>query len=703
MGVHHFLPKVDCRSLDALIPYIDQVLDEKSVHLLIGYEELAGFKEDVLSCMEVYYQLLGRDDGSTESSDVCHFNGPLPRYVDSLIHYFRRVEQQEFSNKEAMVLEYSGVKTIKIRYKQTNSVIKKLVKLGLREREVLKDPLSIFLKDGALHDLVGILFICSYPYEKEWVARALYNFFEYKHRTDDHLLYGFYNVKKRSGYQALHCDRTIFDPRFDLACASLPEPDGSASIFTILDSEDDDIAVIKKLKDRFNIEIQLHTTLENVWGNMEHSSSYDVLAKGTGRSSEITVQWKLLSDSLKELELKFQRLQMETEQSRYKDTKSPGFTFVYDILKSLDKQAYTKLIKSVEKVDNLIALFNSHEFSRHDYVQQLQEEMQAIDAYAARQKDITVHAICKMQSAFIAYGLANHSDFFNPYDIREFVQSSLDNYEESQRFVEAHPEILKQDLVNILSIYRYLRLGQKYGLGLMDPPADILSGRVVPVMSFERAKHYFALGLSLLNSLSEDDLHYLKDDGVAYVKILHHFDVMAREWELFSSHDDSGSTKLIIEQIARFRGRFINEALLQYFKRLLDTNKIDDVGLIVDFYATMIWHGLYLPIDSIKQIIRYSGYSEIDKSDLFYYELAAYRFLVVRRCELLKDCDDVSRYHDKNKIMYRKDYHSENMINLLFQIKRKESFYTFEKARIHFEKLTGSAFKIDHFSDSISQ
>ncbi len=701
MGVHHFLPKVDCRSLDALIPYVDQVLDEKSAHLHIGTVGLPRFKEDVLKCMEVYYQLLGRDDASAESSDECHFDGPLPRYVDSLIHYFRRVEQQEFSNNEAMVLEYSGVKTIKIRYKQTNSVIKKLVKLGLRDREVLKDPLSIFLKDGALHDLVGILFICSYPYEKEWVARALYNFFEYKHRTDDHLLYGFYTVKKRSGYQALHCDRTIFDPRFDRACASLPEPDASASIFTLLDEDDDDISVIKKLKDRFNVEIQLHTVLENVWGNMEHSNSYDILAKGAGRSSEITVQWKLLSDSLKELELKFQRLQMETEQSRYKENKGLGFTFIYDILKGLDQQAYTRLVRSVEKVDNLISLFNSHEFSRHDYVQQLQEEMRDIDMYASEQKDITVRAICKIQSAFISYGLANHSDFFNPYDIREFVQSSLDNYEESQRFVEAHPEVHKHDLVNILSIYRYLRLGQKYGLGLMDPPAHVLSGRVVPVMGFEKASRYFESGLLLLNRLSEDDLHYLRQDSTAYVKIVHRFDIMAREWELFSAEDDTAIT----QEIARFRARFVNKRLLQYFNTLLDRNKIDDVGLIVDFYATMIWHGLYLPIDSIKQIIKYSGYAKIDKSDLFYYELAAYRFLVVRRCELLKDCHKVSisADHDKNKIMHLKGYHSENMINLLFQIKRKESFYTFEKARIHFEQLTGLVFKIDHFSGSISQ
>ena len=133
-------------------------------------------------------------------------------------------------NKEIRILEYSGVNTIKIRYKYTHSVIKKLIKLGLQQPEIFDDPLHIFLKGGALHDLVGLLFICSTPYEKEWVARAMYNFFEYDYRTDDHLVYGFYTVERKSGYRGLHCDHTLFDPRFDVAFSEDSESSDAASI-----------------------------------------------------------------------------------------------------------------------------------------------------------------------------------------------------------------------------------------------------------------------------------------------------------------------------------------------------------------------------------------------------------------------------------------------------------------------------------------
>lgn len=687
------------------MPLIERIIIDKRADLHISKKDLPPFKENIFQCMKAYYRLLGID--GERSENVSKAVGLLPRYVESLINYFRKLEQQPSGNKEITILQYSGVNTIKIRYKYTESVIKKLVKLGLRDAKVLENPLHIFLNGGALHDLIGVLFVCSYPFEREWVARALYNFFEYDHRTDDHLLYGFYTVKKESGYQALHCDRTLFNPRFDPRFSfSGTEVDSSAEgIFSLLTPDDNDTVVLQKLKDYFNIEIQLHTTLENAWANMEHANSYNVLAKGSGRSSEISVQWKMLSDSLKNLEMEFQRLQIDTEQSQVKDMRRQGFTFVYDIIKRLDKIAYRRLSGSVEKVQNLRNLFNSHEFSRHDYVQQLQNEVRSIDKFARRQDDITVRTIFRMQSAFIYYGLANHGDFFNLYDIREFVQKALDYYEENQRFLNTHSEIYKRDLINIIAIVRYLRLGEKYGLGLMNPKKINIKAQDVPVLSHDKAVYHFELGLLLLNRLSEDDIIYLKEDNAAYVKIIHRLDVMAREWELFASEDEVDlrtKTGLFIKQ---FRERFINKALLVHFKTLLESNKIKNVGFIVNFYATLIWHGLYLPLDSLKRIIKYSAYDKIDKSDLFYYELAAYRFLVVRRCELLEDCDrkHESRPYDKKKITHFKNYHRENMINLLFQIKRKESLYTFEKARIHFEQLTGVVFKFDHFSDSLNQ
>ncbi len=703
--IHHFLPETDFPSHDELMPLIESIIIEKQADLQISKRRLASFKAKILGCMRVYYQLLGIDEEG--SGGPVRAQGLLPRYVESLIDYFRMLEQQQPANKEISILRFSGVNAVKIRYKYTKSVIKKLVKLGLRDPKVLDDPLRIFLNGGALHDLVGILFVCSYPYEREWVARALYNFFKYDHRTDDHLLYGFYTVKKESGYQALHCDHTLFDPRFDpvYSLQTTAVDRSLEEIFTLVTPDDENRVVLQRLKDYFNIEIQLHTTLESAWATMEHANSYNILAKGSGRSDKIAVQWKRLSDSLKTLEMEFERLQIDTEQSIFKVDGRQGFTFIYDILKSLDIKAYKRLNVSVEKVQVLRKLFNSHEFSRHDYVQQLQNEVKRIDRFAKKEGDITVRTIFKMQSAYTYYGLANHSEFFNLYDIQEFVKKSLDYYEENQRFLKAHPEIYKRDLISIISCIRYLRLGQKYGLGLMDPPVRIFKGSTALLLSHEKALHCFEAGLSLLIELSEDDLYYLKEDNAAYVKIVHRFDVMAREWELFASEDDLRSGRTIARSIERFRERFINKALVTHFNTLLDTNKIKNIGFIVNFYGTMIWHGLYLPLDSLRRIIKYSAYDKIDKSDLFYYELAAYRFLAVRRCEVLEDCqkDPGSRPRDNTKVSHFKYYHSENMINLLFQIKRKESFYTFEKARIHFERLTGLVFKIDHFSDSISQ
>jgi hypothetical protein len=129
--------------------------------------------------MEVYYKLVGIDEKVIAGKGMIEPQGVLPRYTESLIGYFQELEKQIPADKEITILEYSGVDTIKIRYKYTDSVIKKLVKLGLRNSKFLEEPLKIFLKGGALHDLIGMLFVCSYPYEKEWVARTLYNFFEY--------------------------------------------------------------------------------------------------------------------------------------------------------------------------------------------------------------------------------------------------------------------------------------------------------------------------------------------------------------------------------------------------------------------------------------------------------------------------------------------------------------------------------------------
>ncbi|HHD72397.1 MAG TPA: hypothetical protein ENL02_00520, partial [Epsilonproteobacteria bacterium] len=131
IDIHHFLPEVNFPPHNELIPLIDHILFEKRADLYMDKEDLPIFKANILQCMQVYYRLLGID--TDRSRNAAKAEGLLPRYVESLIGYFRKLEQQHHGNKEITILKYSGVKMIKIHYKYTESVIKKLVKLGLRD------------------------------------------------------------------------------------------------------------------------------------------------------------------------------------------------------------------------------------------------------------------------------------------------------------------------------------------------------------------------------------------------------------------------------------------------------------------------------------------------------------------------------------------------------------------------------------------
>ena len=705
IGVHYFSPKTEYKPLDQLIPQIEQTLTDQNARSIIGKEKLPHFKECILQCMEVYYKLVGIDEKVIAGKGTIEPQGVLPRYTESLIGYFQELEKQVPYDKEITVLEYSGVDTIKIRYKYTDSVIKKLIKLGLRDPKLLEEPLKIFLKGGALHDLIGMLFVCSYPYEKEWVARTLYNFFEYDNRTDDHLLYGFYTVEKKSGYRGLHCDHTLFNPRFDAAISGKSDtiPVDPNAIFTLLDPKDKAIDVLRKLKDYFNVEIQLHTTFESLWSSMEHTNNYNIQAKGSGRNSKITVQWKMLSDAMKNLEEQFERLQIDTEQARFEVLHHGGYVPVKALLDELGSNTYPIHAASVKKVEDLEDDLKSHEISRQDYVEQLQTEARTIDDFASRQNDPSVQIIFKMHSAFIYYGLANQGEYFNIEDIREFVKKALKSYKEISNFLSAHSEIHKVALINIVAIFRYLYLGQKYGLGLMNPPKETFTDDDIPAVGYSDALSFFRTGISLLNRLGEDELKYINDNSAESIKMIYHYDMQAREWELFNKENDPVQSVDITNLISQFRAQFINISLQEKFNTLLESDKIKNIGFVVKFYTTLVWHGFLRPRDALKQIIKYSAYDKIKASDLFYYELSAYRFLIVSRCESISDCDKdpEERYSDPVKIQHYKNYHRQNMIQLLFRIKKCESDYKFHKARLYFEQLTQSRFKIDHFSGTI--
>ena len=705
--IHHFEPVTAYQPIEKLYPFIEKTMKEQRAVRRLGTEGAEHLRENLIRCLEVYYRLVGIDEKVIEGRGSVMPDGILPRYTESLIRYFQDLDHAVPANEEIATLRYSGVDTIKIRYKYTDSVIKKLIKLGLRDPSVLEEPLKIFLNGGALHDLIGILFVCSYPYEKEWVARTLYHFFEYDHRTDDHLLYGFYTVKKKSGYRALHCDHTLFNPRFDANIAQREECHtfNDDTLFARYDPADAPADILGKFKNCFNIEIQLHTTFENLWASMEHTSSYNIQAKGAGRSSKITVQWKLLSDAMQNLEEQFERLQVETEQARFEVLHHSGYVPVQDLLEMIGSDTYPVYNTSRKKVEELENLLTSREISRQDYVQQLQQEVEYLDNFSQQQNDPTVRTIFDIHATFIYYGLANQNKYFNDYDIRQFAQKSLERYSVISRFLSTHDQVYLGNVLNIVAIFRYLYLGHKYGMGLINPPKEIYLDDDTPIAGYGEILSFFKTGIDLLNELGDSSLEMLARDGAATLKIINHYDILAREWELFNAEDDSERCETIAGAIALFRKKYITALLLDKFNSLLESNEIKNIGFVVKFYSTLVWHGLLRPMHALKQIIKYSAYDTIKASDLFYYELSAYRFQLIKRCETVDDCNGEpgKSASDTARLRHLRDYHRKNMIQLLFRIKKKESNYKFQKARLYFEQLTQTPFKLDHFSDTVQK
>jgi len=709
IGIHQFTPPARFQAIETLLPFIDQSMLDQNAEALLGSDAISAFKDNIVQCLKVYYRLLGVTDEVIAGEGKVEAKGILPRYTESLISYFQNMPQRDPHNKEIKILEYSGVTSIKIRYKYTQSVIKKLIKLGLQDPGILDRPLEIFLKGGALHDLIGLQFICASPYTKVWAARAMYTFFEYDYRTDDHLVYGFYTVERESGYRGLHCDHTCFYPRFD---AGFSRKESAVledeTIFSLLDENDDDTTVLDKLKNYFNIEIQLHTAFENLWSTMEHINSYNVQAKGSGRNAEITAQWKLLSDNMKNLEMQFERLQIDTEQARFKDPHREGYAFIKHIfteLECLNDNVYRIYRNFFKKIEKLETYFSAREISRQDYVEQVLNEAKQIDAFSKSVEDPTTQVLFKLASAFVRYGLANHRAFFNSYDLNEFVQRALSCYEEIRSFLYDNPEIYKGKMMHVIANLRYLQLAQKYGYGLIDLKDVTLTYSTTPAVPYQKSVLLFQEVLFLMNRLSDEGLADLKQDYASYIKVVYRIEILAQEWELFKTDPDSNEAENISQEITRFRTNFIKASLLDQLETLLSTNKITNVGFVVRFYTLMVWHHICQPIDAMKQIIKYSAYDKIKTSDILYYELAAYKFLVVDRCAALKDCSTNRRpeAYESEKIEHYRNYHRNNMIQQLFRIYRDESIYDFHKARAHFESLTQVQFNISHFSDMLRE
>jgi ppGpp synthetase/RelA/SpoT-type nucleotidyltranferase len=698
IDIFNFTPDVAYQPLEALRPTIRQSMSEQKVANILGEAVLEVFEEKVLACMRLYYRLVGIDSHVIESGGAIAPRGLLPSFAESLIGYFQYLQAQVPKNKEIAVLQHSGVTTIKIRYKYTDSVIKKLIKLGIRDPKVLDAPEEIFFKGGALHDLIGMLFVCSSPFEKVWVARALYSFFQYEHRTDDHLIYGFYTVQRKSGYRGLHCDYTTFDPRFD----TLYDEKYYQSSYSDFSPSMKAGEVLSRFRHLFNIELQLHTSFENLWASMEHRNSYNIQAKGVGRSEKIAAQWSLLSDTMKNLEMQFEKLQVDTEQSRFDVGYRRGYTFAKSVLERLDKAAYQTYLAYADRSEALETLLKNHEISRQDYVEQSHIIAKELEEVAASQDYPTLQILFLMQSAYVLYGLANHRSYFNSEDIYRFVEEALQRYLFIYEKLKADETIYKSNLLLIIVILRYQQLAQQYGLGLIHTGEGVMSRKEQLLVRYETNLMLFKDVLKLLNELTPEELSEIKADDAAFLKIVNRTDVLAREWELLVNESPQEHLQ-IGQEVSAFRKRYITPELLSHFRTLLQHNKIQNVGYVVNFYTTLLWHGFILPIDALKQIIHYSSYDKIKTSDLFFYELAAYKFLVVDGCESLDDCNkrEEARTMPSIRKQHFEDFHRKNMIRQLFKIYKNEPHFTFLKAKYRFAQLTGTQFRMDHFSQQV--
>jgi hypothetical protein len=401
---------------------------------------------------------------------------------------------------------------------------------------------------------------------------------------------------------------------------------------------------------------------------------------------------------MKNLEMQFERLRIDTEQAAFKEPHREGYEFIkymFESLKESKDGVYNTYMGVVNTIANLEELFAAREISRQDYVEQILAQARFVENFAKDNSNPTIQILFKSAAAYMHYGLANHHSFFNDYDLNQFVQKALKSYYSIHTCINAQENINKGKILNVIVILRYLQLAQKYGYGLIDLKDVTLTYRTTPAISYKDGLVLFEKGITLINNLSDDDFEPLKYDAAGYIKVIYHFDFLAQEWELFKSDIKSKESQKIEKEIKAFRKRYIKPSLLHKFETLLETNRVTDVSFVVRFYSLMVWHNICHPIDALKQIVKYSAYDKIKTSDILYYDLSAYKYFVL----------DNSKNYSKNeaeKITHYRNYYRNNMILQLFRIYRDESIFAFHKARVHFEKLTQMTFKINHFSDTIN-
>jgi len=719
IAIHNFMPKKpypNNHQIQAKIKVAiedldydrDKEKDINAVKLLSRY---------VYKCMQEYNFLTGVTEDVLDDYITHNPKGLLPKYVEEILKYFI---DSSVDNKEINILKYSGIKEIKIRYKHADSVIKKLVKKGFNDIDSLEDPVKVFLRGGLLHDLIGIQFICAYPYQAEWLARALYHYFKIPNRTDDHLIYGFYRIDRKSGYKGLHCDRSYWSPAFDNDFIDNREDTFSSNDISSFENIDiPEAKILNKYYNIFNIEIQIHTSFQSIWSKMEHEKSYDVLAKGKGKLEEITVLWKMLSDNLENIENQFQRLQVKTEQSIYEyDDVKDGYGFISEVL-SQEFETLAVFNKSVKKTKKNREKLIEHEISREDYVVKIEEEIQYLTNFLIDNPNLNKSAIfsIKLQKAFIYYSFANHRKYFNDKDLANFLKDSVEIYNSIINDLWSNPifsSVNYKELMIINAIIRYGRLTQKYGLGLINK--DIIEGELPRDINKQNTSQndglkYIGYGLDLFINLNNVNAKILKSDRSSYFRTIHYFDKLTREIEI--SGDDTtiiilknNKEKSLSDLIVEFRQKYMKKELSKEFMDVLDGNsekKITNTSFIMGFLSTLIINKLEKPIDILERVVKLSSHDNIKASDIFLYEYSAYMFSYVYKCIEVEDCITANEdKNNENKMLHHGNYHYENMINLLFRIKKEEDIYEFLKAKTYFNQIKGRAnFQEDYLSKKL--
>ena len=587
----------------------------------IVYQE---FKEN-LKALKLRYK-----EYKTHVNGKKNIDGPLLKFHKELSKFFSGVNEQ--NNPITQILLLSGCYEIHVRYKYDDSIIKKLSKKSLNK---LKD--SSITVDELVHDLIGVRFVCQYPYQREWVARVLYNYFDIPNRDDEHLVYGFFSLKRTSGYRALHCDIAKFNPKYT---GYYPKKDATSLA----------------LKD-YNVEIQVQTTMEATWAKMEHEVSYNVHSKGSGRPEEIRVLWESMASRLETLEKEFETLKFSTELSSSALTRR-GFSYYRPMI---NKKYQDIILASEQEIDDAENDLLKHEISRAGFLQRAHTNFNRVISHIDTIKEEDVQDALRLQAAFVYYKFSQYSEFYTLSEIKSAIKKSVEQYD---KVASTKTTVQRHKLIVLNASIRYCRLRQKDGYGLMQREAE-------PVTKLDNAMQYFKNSLRIMLDLDEESEELLLKDGYSYFKIIYYLEVLAQEIEV--SHERVETLEDMCNAISMFRNKFFSQKIKKQFFDKLEVLHTGSYHFLLGFINTLLYHKIITPKDALKRIIAYSASGQVRYIDKFYYEVSAYRYHL--------DSED------KELLVY----HKNNALFLLSRIQKKYSIFEYEKAKTHYMYLMGDS------------